>query len=63
MRTEGISWEQVSRDLDAEGNASIERVLAADECDEVRALYEEKKLFRKSRKSTFESGKSLTFRF
>ncbi|HEX5874474.1 MAG TPA: 2OG-Fe(II) oxygenase [Pyrinomonadaceae bacterium] len=46
MRSEGISWEQVSRDLDAEGNATVERVLSAGECDGVRALYEEKKLFR-----------------
>lgn len=46
MRSEDILWEQVSRDLDADGNASIEQVLLTDECDEIRALYEEKKLFR-----------------
>ena len=37
---------EVSRALDAEGNAIIKGILAADECDEIRALYPEKKLFR-----------------
>ena len=46
MRSVDISWEQVSRDLDEEGNAIIERILSTDECDEIRALYEEEKLFR-----------------
>ncbi len=46
MRSEDISWEQVSSDLDAEGNAIVTGILGADECDDIRALYEEKKLFR-----------------
>ena len=46
MRSEDISWEQVSSDLDAEGNAIVNGILGADECDEIRALYDEKKLFR-----------------
>jgi uncharacterized protein len=41
-----IAWEQVYRDLDAEGNAIITGILAPDECDEIRALYPETKLFR-----------------
>jgi hypothetical protein len=41
-----IEWERVCRELDAEGNAIIKGVLAPDECDEVRALYREEKIFR-----------------
>ena len=46
MTLEDISWEQVSQDLDAEGNTTIKGILSVDECDEVRALYQEKKIFR-----------------
>src|SRR5215470_10981231 len=46
MMVEDISWEQVAKDLDAEGNALIKGVLSTDECDDVRALYQERKLFR-----------------
>lgn len=45
-RVEAISWEQVSRDLDAEGNAVIKDILSTDECDKIRALYERKEIFR-----------------
>jgi uncharacterized protein len=46
MALSDISWEQVSRELDADGNAIVRRVLSADECDDVRALYQEKQIFR-----------------
>jgi hypothetical protein len=46
MAAEDIAWEQVYRDLDAEGNSIIKGILATDECDEIRALYPEKNLFR-----------------
>ena len=46
MTVENISWEQIVQDLDAHGNAIINGILSADECDEVRALYPERKLFR-----------------
>jgi hypothetical protein len=46
MTREDISWEQVSRNLDAEGNAVIESILSPDQCDEIRALYDDKKIFR-----------------
>ena len=46
MRAEDISWEQVSQNLDAEGNAIIKSILSSDECDNIRALYQERKLFR-----------------
>jgi hypothetical protein len=45
-RVEGISWEQVAQDLDAEGNAVIKDILSTDECDKIRSLYEKKKIFR-----------------
>ena len=41
-----ISWEQVYRDLDAEGNATIKSILSSDECDNVRVLYDNDDLFR-----------------
>jgi hypothetical protein len=46
MAREDISWEQVSEDLDAEGNAIINAILSAEECDTIRALYQEKQNFR-----------------
>jgi len=46
MAREDISWEQVSQDLDAEGNAIINAILSAEECDAIRALYQEKQNFR-----------------
>jgi len=46
MTVEDISWEQVSHDLDAEGSAIIKGILSPDECDEIRSLYQERKLFR-----------------
>ena len=46
MELDEISWEQVYRDVDAEGNAIIKGILASDECDEIRALYDNEALFR-----------------
>ena len=46
MTVEDISWEQVVKDLDAQGNAIIKGILSAAECDDVRALYPQRKLFR-----------------
>lgn len=46
MTVEDISWEQVIQDLDAQGHAIIKGILSAAECDHVRALYPERKLFR-----------------
>ena len=46
MTVEEISWEQVVQDLEAQGNAIIKSILSAAECDDVRALYPERKLFR-----------------
>lgn len=41
-----VSWERVCRDLDAEGYAIINSILPADECDEIRSLYQKKEIFR-----------------
>ena len=46
MRVEAVLWDQVSRDLDAEGNAIIKGVLSTSECDDVRSLYAKKEIFR-----------------
>ncbi len=45
-RVEDVAWQQVSTDLDGEGNAVIKRLLSPDECDEVRTLYDRNELFR-----------------
>ena len=46
VRVDAIQWEQVSRDLDAEGFAIIRDVLSSDECDTTRDLYEKRDIFR-----------------
>jgi len=41
-----LDWECISQDIDARGNAILERVLSADECRTLAALYPEDDLFR-----------------
>ncbi len=41
-----IEWERVYRELDAEGNAIVKGLLASDDCDEVRGLYQNEGIFR-----------------
>ena len=45
-RVAAVPWKQVSRDLNAEGNAVIKGILSPSECDEVRSLYQKDKIFR-----------------
>ena len=45
-RIESFDWDGVGRDLDAAGNAVLERVLLPEECREVASLYERDDLFR-----------------
>ncbi|HEU4794880.1 MAG TPA: 2OG-Fe(II) oxygenase [Pyrinomonadaceae bacterium] len=45
-RVAAVPWKQVSRDLNAEGNAVIKGILSPSECDEVRSLYQTDKIFR-----------------
>jgi len=46
MAAEDIAWERIYRDLDAEGNAVIKDLLTSVECDEVRNLYQDERIFR-----------------
>lgn len=46
MKLNNISWEQISGDLDAEGSALVKNILTADECDEIRVLYDDEDRFR-----------------
>jgi hypothetical protein len=46
MSVAEVDWGRVAADLDARGNAVIERLLAPDECDALAALYAEGDLFR-----------------
>ena len=45
-RLKAPDWERVSLDLDAQGSAKIERLLAPAECDALAALYPVDELFR-----------------
>jgi hypothetical protein len=45
-RVKAFDWERVSRDLDAQGSALIERLLSPDECQELAALYPKDDIFR-----------------
>jgi hypothetical protein len=45
-RIESFDWDGIGRDLDAAGNAVLERVLLPEECSELASLYERDDLFR-----------------
>ena len=45
-RIEAIDWSRVAQDLDAEGNATIERLLAEEECARLASLYHDDEPFR-----------------
>jgi hypothetical protein len=45
-RVSAIVWNQVLQDLDAQGNAKINRILTADECQSLTDLYEKDEMFR-----------------
>ena len=45
-RIETINWERISRELDAQGSAILERVLSSDECQALAELYPADGLFR-----------------
>lgn len=46
MTLKDVSWEQVYRDLSAQGNATIKNILPSDECDQIRTLYDDDNRFR-----------------
>jgi hypothetical protein len=45
-RVDALDWERVSEELDAQGSAMIERLLTAQECQGLVALYDEESRFR-----------------
>ncbi len=45
-KSDAIDWERVTADLDARGNATIERLLTAAECRALAALYKDDDRFR-----------------
>jgi hypothetical protein len=45
-RVTSIAWQQVSRELDAQGSAMIERLLSPDECRAISSLYPNDDIFR-----------------
>src|SRR5262245_6977117 len=45
-RVSAIAWKQVLQDLDAQGNAKINRLLTTDECQSLSDLYENEAVFR-----------------
>lgn len=45
-RVSQLDWSRISADLDAQGSATIERLLAADECDALAGLYAADGIFR-----------------
>lgn len=45
-RIRAIDWERVAHDLDVEGSATVERLLAAEECAQLAGLYSHDDLFR-----------------
>jgi hypothetical protein len=45
-RLAAIDWERVSSELDARGAATLPRLLARDECEEIAALYDDDAPFR-----------------
>ncbi len=45
-RIDSVDWKRLAEELDAQGNAVIERLLSPDECDSIANLYSEDELFR-----------------
>src|SRR5580693_1998639 len=45
-RIQTLDWERISRELDDRGNALLERILSANECQALAALYPDDSLFR-----------------
>jgi hypothetical protein len=45
-RVNAVDWQRVSQELDAQGNAVIERFLSPDECQALAGLYQKDEMFR-----------------
>ena len=46
QRVNALNWQQISQDLDTQGNAILDRVLSPDECETLAGLYPDDCLFR-----------------
>jgi uncharacterized protein len=45
-RVDAVDWSEISEDLDAQGNAKLDRLLSPDECREMAGLYAKDGVFR-----------------
>lgn len=45
-RVKAFDWSRVSQDLDAQGNAVLERLISPDECQALAAMYSDDNIFR-----------------
>jgi len=65
-RVDAADWNQIAEDLNADGNAIVKRLLSPDECDRVRALYEQQDIFRSHvvmERHSFGRGEYRYFRY
>lgn len=65
-RVKELDWERISRDLDAQGCAVLERLLTPDQCRSLTELYPEDELFRSHiimKRHGFGSGEYKYFRY
>lgn len=46
QRINTLNWQRISLDLDAQGNAILERLLSSDECEALAGMYPDDRLFR-----------------
>ena len=46
VRIGNVDWQQVAKDLDAQGSATIEQLLTAKQCDSIAAMYDQDGVFR-----------------
>jgi hypothetical protein len=45
-RVNALNWQQISQDLDKQGNAILDRILSTDECEALAGLFADDPLFR-----------------
>jgi hypothetical protein len=65
-RVDAADWNQIAEDLNADGYAIVKRLLSPDECDRVRALYEQQDIFRSHvvmERHSFGRGEYRYFRY
>ena len=45
-RVDGFDWQRIARDLDQQGNATVEQLLSPEECRTIAGLYPNDDVFR-----------------